>query len=69
MPIIRRLCYADVNARIKTQVFIGLIREPGVECANPTGILFGAHAAEKFHMVGKLADDAWPMLTELAISA
>jgi hypothetical protein len=50
MPIIRRLGYADINARIETQVFIGLIREPGVERANPIGILFGAHVAEKFHM-------------------
>jgi hypothetical protein len=51
MPLIRRLGYADINARVQTQIFAGLICKPSVERANPAGILFGAHTAEKFNVI------------------
>src|SRR5208283_176322 len=57
MPLIRRLGYADINARIKTQIFIGLICEPCVERANPARILFGADTAEKFDVILQRTDD------------
>src|SRR5258706_5320235 len=56
-PIIRGFCYADINTRVQAQVFIGLIREPCVERADPIGILLRAYPAEKFHVVEKFAHD------------
>src|SRR6266568_2004889 len=72
MPVVDRRRHADVNATIQTQVFIDLIREPGVHRADPIRIPFRAYAAEEFRRKGKFSNEGMPnahRVVELSVVA
>src|SRR5439155_17224366 len=46
VQIIGRSGGPDVHTAVESQIARHLIRQPGIECANPIRASFGAHAAE-----------------------